>query len=853
MRKLALILLLLAVAIPVAATDLDDLNTSLPSDSYDVSTHALYLRTLHLAVRTFGLSEHDGAGLHMIPMGTKPEMLASTEVNGRLFFVTDPPARMHIYRSSCDCWSPVAVYNPDELDFFMYVSDYDPNDYGDRVEYAEGLYDGTDTVSATDVYAHTQMTDGTDNPHGLEADDIDFTSGTEVIEDLVTATAGNGAALIPLEDTGSFVSEIVSSASGDGAALIPFTTVAASLSGASSLDVFDMVDEGYDVTLLLDDLILDAGPWVDVRFYGGTGDDTTDDSTAFQSAVDEVSAGTFILIPAGDFYISTAVEIETAGVWLVGAGIDRTTIHRNDAVGAAWGALCFNKDDVSSIEGMGLANLTVTSEAMATTAVGVTVGNATTGAKVTFENVKIDGGDFLSTGIDLLYAYDSTFRDLEVLDCGVGIKLADNSGNNQANRNLHFDKGKVTGCTAVGATDGAIAIEWGENLTFRDYNLVTNEGRAVDVYLNSGAHTRAVLFDGCAFKENLSGALTSKYQVALTAAGALPYAKWTFQSCSFVDSVNGSNTNKHLAVANKMQLFVRGCYFDEPGPDESFLRVVGDIGADCQFFIDEYNREGWAIDTTAHVKGAGVGHMVNGYGRSESLVRTLASGTPSAIDGVVGDRVLTTGGNVGKGDPGGWVCTESGSFDTPFDTGANCTTTATSPTFTVSASHLSGHMIEIGERLAFTSDSVWSVTYPTVIGVSIDGTIVSVTMNSNAGDSTATDTATKQEPEWTPIAEIPLYKTESAVTVGAVLAGALVSGTFTVTGAAEGDFVTGAIEWSALGEADPEDFLITWNAGTNTVRYVIYNGSGADITTEVPVLDGADFYVVVRKRGATVP
>ena len=96
MKKLALILLLLICPLcgTVAATDLDDLNVNLPSDRYDVSVLPGYIRALHLAVRTFGLTEHDGAGMHMIPMGTKAEMLASTEVNGRLFFVTDPPARV---------------------------------------------------------------------------------------------------------------------------------------------------------------------------------------------------------------------------------------------------------------------------------------------------------------------------------------------------------------------------------------------------------------------------------------------------------------------------------------------------------------------------------------------------------------------------------------------------------------------------------------------------------------------------------------------------------------------------------------------------------------------------------------
>ena len=852
MKKLAAILLLLAVAWPVAATDLDDLNTSLPADSYDVSTHAAYLRALHLAVRTFGMEEHDGAGMHMIPMGTKAEMLASTEVNGRLYFVTDPPARMHIYRSTCDCWSPVAVYDPDELDFYMYVSDYDPNGYTDRVEYAQGLYDGTNVTDSADVYDHLSYIDGTDNPHGLEADDVEFPVVSGDVNDLVTRAAGDGAALIPFPTGTKFVDDLVSTSSGDGAALIPFSAAASSLSGASSLDLLDIVDEGYDVTLLLDDLILDDGPWIDVRTEGATGDGTTDDTAAIQAAIDAMTSGGVVYFPEGTYHVEDSLIVEANDVWLVGAGIGRSIIHRDDDVGTTLGAVVFNENDGVTYTGCGMAHLTINSEAKATTAVGVTVGHATNGAQVHFAHVEIDGDDFLTYGLDLNFAVDSTFRDVEIRECAGGLWI-DDGGTNLANRNLLFERLEVDDCTTEAADVGAISMQWGNEITFRDCHVHNNMGRAVGVNLTASTNTRVVNFYGCTFRDNHLGSLTADYQVRLYAAANFPYTRFNFDGCSFVDAVGVSADNEHLGVARAMQVSVTNCYFDDPGPEAVAYFVVGNIGAASRLYTDDYRREMWTLNATAYVSGAGAGYTVNGWGQAESLTHVLKSGTPSAIDGVVGDRVLTTGANVGKGDPGGWVCETSGSYDTLA--GAACVTDSDT-TFTMAVAAWTTHPVKIGERLDFAATTPWATTPPTVVDVQVSGTTATITMNT-AATSSASDTFTKVDPVWEPIAEIPIYHTEDDPDPGDIPAGVdaagdllgagIVTGTFAVTGAAEGDFVTGAIEWSAC-TADADEAVVTWWAGTGTVGYRIQN-----ITAAIINLDGADFYVVVRKIGDTVP
>lgn len=80
---------------------------------------------------------------------------------------------------------------------------------------------------------------------------------------------------------------------------------------AVSGTVEDLVDGGYDITIKPGDII-PRGPWVDVRSYGAVGDGVTDDSTAFQSAIDYAytSGNHTVLIPGGLTYcIGTAIKL----------------------------------------------------------------------------------------------------------------------------------------------------------------------------------------------------------------------------------------------------------------------------------------------------------------------------------------------------------------------------------------------------------------------------------------------------------------------------------------------------------------------------------------------------------------
>lgn len=60
----------------------------------------------------------------------------------------------------------------------------------------------------------------------------------------------------------------------------------------------------------------------DVRFYGAKGDGTTDDTAAFQAAINaaQTAGGGYVYIPEGNYKITSTITVSSASVWIEGAG-----------------------------------------------------------------------------------------------------------------------------------------------------------------------------------------------------------------------------------------------------------------------------------------------------------------------------------------------------------------------------------------------------------------------------------------------------------------------------------------------------------------------------------------------------
>lgn len=225
-----------------------------------------------------------------------------------------------------------------------------------------------------------------------------------------------------------------------------------------------------------------------VRWFGATGDGTTDDTSAFVAAVAYFAGrGGALYCPAGNYSIDTITL--TAGVNLYGDGVDNTVLTQRNVTGPSYGTLyadTLDNTDGVYIEGLRIADLTLNGR------VG-TIGFSQFRHLVSWNGVKNgviervkflgfcgDGlylGSGLSGGVTVRHNYDITVRDC-VFD-----------GVNKNNRNAIsiIDGVKVTvenclftRCTKAGMP-GAIDIEPDPMPTTRLQDITVFNNKFVDV------------------------------------------------------------------------------------------------------------------------------------------------------------------------------------------------------------------------------------------------------------------------------------------------------------------------------------------------------------------------------------
>ena len=76
-----------------------------------------------------------------------------------------------------------------------------------------------------------------------------------------------------------------------------------------------------------------ATPTYNVKAYGATGDGSTDDTSAIQSAINAASAGGTVLIPTGTFVVSSSLTIDNDNITLCGLGASSVIRVAGSALG----------------------------------------------------------------------------------------------------------------------------------------------------------------------------------------------------------------------------------------------------------------------------------------------------------------------------------------------------------------------------------------------------------------------------------------------------------------------------------------------------------------------------------------
>jgi hypothetical protein len=192
---------------------------------------------------------------------------------------------------------------------------------------------------------------------------------------------------------------------------------------------------------------------VSVKDFGALGDNSNDDTTAIQAAID--SGAKRILFPAGTYKISSAISLTSPAI-LEGQGAKSTVIRQT---GAAANGIVF--DYASALQGGGIKGLTI--EAGTGWLTGGNQGSGSTGIGL---RVKASNGlaffdDFgvhnFDTGVSVLGCFYPQFKNFEIFYCTtVGLLLAVNSSTTGAGS--LFSNGKISNFGFSGTNTASTGI-----------------------------------------------------------------------------------------------------------------------------------------------------------------------------------------------------------------------------------------------------------------------------------------------------------------------------------------------------------------------------------------------------------
>lgn len=293
-----------------------------------------------------------------------------------------------------------------------------------------------------------------------------------------------------------------------------------------------------------------AGTEYNVRQLGAMGDDTNDDGTIIQGAIDELAAaygGGIVNVPPGNYYCPSGLIVKS-GVWLIGAGNRAATIDvkANDvsAITVDSGA---NSWKVSGFQvfGKGAPNDTATFGA---TSQAVSV----SGAGGVLSDVNIYGGNYAlySNGVDNLF--QNVYANYAYGNALVATQGAD-----------WYQRNKFDSLASIGPTNSRPYPAWAAATAYTVGQAVGTAGYAIvcTVAGTSGGSAPTLKNYGQSITDNTvtwNLASPTTYDAILVGAGA---AENHFVMCDFSGIQSGSLNVTGTAGAI---LDFSGCVFSGP-------------------------------------------------------------------------------------------------------------------------------------------------------------------------------------------------------------------------------------------------------------------------------------------------
>ena len=234
---------------------------------------------------------------------------------------------------------------------------------------------------------------------------------------------------------------------------------------------------------------------ISVKDFGATGDGTTDDTTAFQNAINFAATTTQNLyVPEGTYKISTTLNMVDKGVSLYGAGVNASILQ----AASGFNSTLINMLNTPSASG-------VTSEVIQDLTLSGAYGAASVGldqaytSRAIMRNVNVKG---FNVGIRQVNNFTFYAEQVIAQDCQICWHLVGSNHNSE-----YMRCGAVAFGNSYGGVGKGLFIEYSGNdsqqnsLAFRGWDIEFGQGDGV-----VAGTTSTIIFDNC-YMEEVGGAM----------------------------------------------------------------------------------------------------------------------------------------------------------------------------------------------------------------------------------------------------------------------------------------------------------------------------------------------------------
>lgn len=253
---------------------------------------------------------------------------------------------------------------------------------------------------------------------------------------------------------------------------------------------------------------------ISVKDFGAVGDGATNDASAIQAAINYAATTSgFVTFPAGTYLINTALSLVGKYVSIIGAGQTKTIIKANATL-------------------VSIFDIGETSD--------------TPVSPFVIQDLKIDGNNTTTNGINVRYRHHSVVRNVHIVNCTNGMTEKDTWINYRenvridtcgvafnllgSNHNSHWNRCTATSFTTYGIKVQSLGTAADGNLALLFSACDVEFGTGAGVYFEGSSAT----FDTCYLGETVSSAIFTMVSGIVLIEGGLFFMGYTSNSIGFV-------------------------------------------------------------------------------------------------------------------------------------------------------------------------------------------------------------------------------------------------------------------------------------------------------------------------------